>query len=108
MLRESVMEHIAIAVLFDAQEVLIGPRADGDFLAGLWEFPGGKIVAGERPEEAAARECKEETGLDVTVLGKCAEVVHHYAMGKNISGQQSGRTLKLHLSFFVLIHHSIH
>ena len=41
------MERIAIAVLYDAGEVLIGPRADGDLLAGLWEFPGGKINPGE-------------------------------------------------------------
>ncbi len=100
MLRDSVMERIAIAVLCDAQEVLIGPRADGDFLAGLWEFPGGKIVADERPEEAAARECREETGLEVTVLAKCAEVVHHYEIEKNKSGQEGDRHLNLHLSFF--------
>ncbi|MBC21058.1 MAG: hypothetical protein CMJ74_12460 [Planctomycetaceae bacterium] len=100
MLRESIMERIAIAVLCNAGEVLIGPRADSDFLAGCWEFPGGKITPDENPAEAAARECKEETGLEVTVLGKCAEVVHHYAIERNHNMHENGTFLKLHLSFF--------
>ena len=94
------MERIAIAVLYDSGEVLIGPRADGDPLAGLWEFPGGKIKPGETPAKAAVRECREETGLEVIVLGTCAEVLHRYATGKNPSEQESGFPLELHLSFF--------
>ena len=98
--RESVMERIAIAVLYASGEVLIGPRPDGDALAGLWEFPGGKINPGETPAAAAARECKEETGLEVVVLGTCAEVLHRYHIGKNPGEQASGPHLELHLSFF--------
>lgn len=98
--RESVMERIAIAVLYASGEVLIGPRPDGDALAGLWEFPGGKINPGETPAAAAVRECREETGLEVIVLGTCAEVLHRYPIGENPSEQASGPHLELHLSFF--------
>jgi 8-oxo-dGTP pyrophosphatase MutT (NUDIX family) len=42
----------------------------------LWEFPGGKILPGETVEQAARRECREETDLDVRALG-CLRVVEH-------------------------------
>ena len=54
---------IAVAVVEHEGRVLIGQRPPGTALAGYWEFPGGKIGAGERAEEAARRECLEETGL---------------------------------------------
>lgn len=47
-------------------------------MAGLWEFPGGKVRPGETPEAAAVRECREETGLDVTVFSTYPEVVQQY------------------------------
>jgi 8-oxo-dGTP diphosphatase len=57
---------VAAAALFDAQgRVLIARRPAGKALAGLWEFPGGKVEPGESPESALIRELKEE--LDVTV-----------------------------------------
>lgn len=46
--------------------VLIAQRPEGKQLAGLWEFPGGKVEPGERPETALIRELKEELGIDVT------------------------------------------
>jgi 8-oxo-dGTP diphosphatase len=45
-------------------QVLAGLRPDDPFLGRCWEFPGGKFRPGERPEEAAARELNEETGLE--------------------------------------------
>jgi mutator protein MutT len=72
---------IAVAVVQYAGRVLIGRRPDHALLAGLWEFPGGKVRAGEPPHEAAARECQEETGLAVRVLGPLAEVTHPYDYG---------------------------
>ncbi len=45
--------------------VLIAQRPEGKQLAGLWEFPGGKVEAGERPEAALIRELREELGIEV-------------------------------------------
>ena len=45
--------------------VLIAPRPEGKALAGLWEFPGGKVEAGERPEQTLIRELDEELGITV-------------------------------------------
>jgi 8-oxo-dGTP diphosphatase len=57
---------VAAVALIDADgRVLISKRPEGKALAGLWEFPGGKIEAGERPEAALIRELKEELAIDV-------------------------------------------
>lgn len=57
---------VAAVALIDADgRVLLSQRPEGKSLAGLWEFPGGKIEAGERPEAALIRELKEELGIDV-------------------------------------------
>ena len=56
---------VAAAALIDSDgRVLICQRPPGKQLAGLWEFPGGKVEAGETPEAAALREAAEEVGLD--------------------------------------------
>lgn len=57
---------VAACALVDADgRVLLAERPAGKSMAGLWEFPGGKIEAGERPEETLIRELKEELGIDV-------------------------------------------
>jgi 8-oxo-dGTP diphosphatase len=57
---------VAACALIDADgRVLIAERPAGKPMAGLWEFPGGKIEAGERPEICLIRELKEELGIDV-------------------------------------------
>ena len=57
---------VVAAALVDADgRVLIAKRPEGKALAGLWEFPGGKIEPGERPEETLIRELREELGISV-------------------------------------------
>ena len=55
---------VAACALVDADgRVLLAQRPEGKALAGLWEFPGGKVEAGESPEETVVRELKEELGI---------------------------------------------
>ena len=57
---------VAACALIDADgRVLLAERPAGKTMAGLWEFPGGKVEAGERPEETLIRELKEELGIVV-------------------------------------------
>jgi 8-oxo-dGTP diphosphatase len=57
---------VAAAALIDGEgRVLLAQRPEGKTLAGLWEFPGGKVESGERPEEALVRELAEELGIAV-------------------------------------------
>ena len=58
---------VAACALIDLDgRVLIGQRPPGKAMAGLWEFPGGKIRQGERPEDAVIRELQEELGIAVS------------------------------------------
>jgi 8-oxo-dGTP diphosphatase len=57
---------VAVALIDREARVLLSQRPAGKSLAGLWEFPGGKIETGETPEAALIRELKEELGIDVT------------------------------------------
>ncbi len=57
---------VAAAALVDADgRVLLAQRPPGKSMAGLWEFPGGKVDRGETPEAALIRELAEELGIDV-------------------------------------------
>ena len=67
---------VAAAVIIRDGRVLLTRRGEGQHLAGMWEFPGGKLEAGESPEEALLRECQEECGIEVEVA-EILEVTHH-------------------------------
>ncbi len=56
---------VACALIDADNRVLIAQRPEGKQLAGLWEFPGGKLEPGERPEPALIRELHEELGIEV-------------------------------------------
>jgi 8-oxo-dGTP diphosphatase len=73
---------VVAAVVLDGEgRVLLAQRPQGKNLAGLWEFPGGKIEAGERPEDALVRELHEELDIEVAVsdLTPIAFASHAYA-----------------------------
>ena len=54
----------AVALLDADNRVLLAQRPEGKSMAGLWEFPGGKVESGETPEAALIREMNEELGID--------------------------------------------
>jgi 8-oxo-dGTP diphosphatase len=55
----------AVALVDPDGRVLLAQRPEGKPMAGLWEFPGGKVKAGETPETALVRELTEELGIEV-------------------------------------------
>jgi len=55
---------VACAVVDPDMRILLAQRPEGKAMAGLWEFPGGKIEAGETPEDALIRELQEELGIE--------------------------------------------
>jgi 8-oxo-dGTP diphosphatase len=72
---------VAAAALVDADgRVLIARRPEGKRMAGLWEFPGGKVAPGESPEAALIRELQEELGIDTraSCLAPIAFASHRY------------------------------
>ena len=69
---------VALAIPIRDARVLVTRRAEGLHLAGYWEFPGGKVEAGEDPAASARRELEEETGLRAGELDPLVVVVHDY------------------------------
>jgi A/G-specific adenine glycosylase len=70
--------HIAVGVVFKKNRVLITRRKPEGLLGGLWEFPGGKVIKGERAEAACVREIMEEVNLSVEVVSFLTRVKHAY------------------------------
>jgi 8-oxo-dGTP diphosphatase len=71
--------HVAVGVVRNARgEVLIARRLPGAHLAGLWEFPGGKLEPGEAPREGLIRELREELGIAVLNAVPLIQVRHAY------------------------------
>lgn len=62
-----ILTVVACALVDADGRVLLAQRPEGKSMAGLWEFPGGKIDADERPEQALVRELEEELGIETKV-----------------------------------------
>lgn len=70
---------VVAAALYDrAGRVLIAQRPAGKHMAGRWEFPGGKVTAGESEREALLRELREELGISVTAARALMRLTHSY------------------------------
>mgnify|MGYP001039794541 CR=1 FL=1 len=70
--------RVVAAVLSSEGRILLTQRPPGKHLAGLWEFPGGKVEPDESDEAALRRELREELGVQSRVKGLVAEIVHDY------------------------------
>lgn len=67
---------VAAGIVIEGGRVLLSRRKQGTHLEGLWEFPGGKVEAGEDPRAALARELEEELGI-ATRIGEIVDVTFH-------------------------------
>ena len=72
---------VAAALILRGDEVLICQRRPDQPLGSKWEFPGGKMEAGETAEEALRRELQEELGIDAVISSLVAHIRHNYRNG---------------------------
>jgi 8-oxo-dGTP diphosphatase len=73
--------HVVGAVIFKDNKILCAQRGTEQSLPLLWEFPGGKIEKGEKPEEALKREIQEEMHCSIEIGEKIEHTVHEYDFG---------------------------
>ena len=80
---ETQRQIVVGAAIIDGDRVLAAQRSEPPSLASLWEFPGGKVDAGETDEAALVRECREELGVDVMLgarIGRDWPIGEHGAL----------------------------
>lgn len=75
------MKQVAAAIARRGNQVLVTRRAPGEHLAGFWEFPGGKLEAGETPASCIVREMQEELGVGCIAGDIITESQYEYAGG---------------------------
>lgn len=76
--------RVAAAVVWDDGRLLMTRRPPGGPLGLMWEFPGGKVEAGETPERAIVREIREELGVEATAHEVLAVEAHDYPHGLEV------------------------
>ena len=69
---------VACALVDADRRVLIAQRPEGKQLAGLWEFPGGKVELGESSRQAICRELREEISVEVMEMEHYMDIFHDY------------------------------
>jgi len=75
------LRFVAAGLIVRGGEILIGQRRPNQPMALKWEFPGGKIEAGESPQQALARELNEELGITATIGAFVTHIRHNYRHG---------------------------
>lgn len=80
-LRGGILKEVAAAIAVSGERVLVSRRAPGQSLAGLWEFPGGKVEAGEDVQTCIVRELKEELGVRAIARNVIARSEYAYPGG---------------------------
>jgi 8-oxo-dGTP diphosphatase len=81
------VRYVVAALILRGDEVLICQRRPDQAMALKWEFPGGKMEAGESPEEALVRELEEELGIKAAIGTLVAHVRHAYRNGSSVDLQ---------------------
>lgn len=76
------MKEVSAAIIIRDQKVLMARRAEGESLAGFWEFPGGKREADETIGDCLIREIREELALNIKVLGEFGVSDYQYPGGE--------------------------
>ena len=72
------MIHVAVGLVLDNDRVFVAQRDQNAHQGGLWEFPGGKVDAGETVEAALSRELNEELGIFVDYAEPVMQIKHDY------------------------------
>jgi 8-oxo-dGTP diphosphatase len=78
------MKHVVAALIFRDETVLICQRTRHQTMPLKWEFPGGKIEAGEQPRDALRRELEEELGIDASIREEVMRMRHEYPNGTTV------------------------
>ena len=73
-----VLKQVGVGIIWDQRKILIDRRLPTGTLAGVWEFPGGKLEPGESAKDCIAREILEELGLTVLVGAELMVIDHSY------------------------------
>jgi len=73
--------HVVAAAIKKDGKILCAQRPEGKTLAGLWEFPGGKIEHNESPEQALVREIREELNVEIDIVQYINEASYDYDFG---------------------------
>lgn len=76
--KKNAVVRVTAAIIVKDGAVLIAQRGYQDRMAGLWEFPGGKVEAGETPEQCLKRELGEELSMDATIGSFLGSSTYHY------------------------------